>query len=239
MKNRILLQRHSSGCPRRIRRRETAGKELRNELLAVRQGVKRRERRSLQTGSTSCGVSLSQTNGLRLFDAVFHRNLLFIIPQAPGWYRAVFAPSSVNVVNSTTGSTANHRQPIQRQNLGGTGFFLSFSLSLSLLVSLLSRCRCPSPLFFSLVLYFGSSRVPAEIKQLLPTLPLRRRRSYCLLKITPFAGYLLPIWRTLTCSLGMSYGLVLWASHRDNRIARKRMKILKRTAIFCQTFLFF
>lgn len=43
--------------------------------------MKRRERRSLQTGSTSCGVSLSQTNGLRLFDAVFHRNLLFIIPQ--------------------------------------------------------------------------------------------------------------------------------------------------------------
>lgn len=36
----------------------------------------------VQTGSTSCGVSLSQTNGLRLFDAVFHRNLLFIIPQA-------------------------------------------------------------------------------------------------------------------------------------------------------------
>lgn len=31
------------------------------------------------TGRTSFGVSLSQTNGLRLFGAVFHRNLLFII----------------------------------------------------------------------------------------------------------------------------------------------------------------
>lgn len=36
----------------------------------------------LQTGRTSLRVSLSQTNGLRLFDAVFHRNLLFIIPPA-------------------------------------------------------------------------------------------------------------------------------------------------------------
>lgn len=39
-------------------------------------------RRLLQTGRTSLRVSLSQTNGLRLFDAVFHRNLLFIIPPA-------------------------------------------------------------------------------------------------------------------------------------------------------------
>lgn len=38
-------------------------------------------RRSLQTGRTSFRVSLSQTNGLRLFDAVFHQNLLFIIPR--------------------------------------------------------------------------------------------------------------------------------------------------------------
>ena len=52
------------------------------ERKRERARVKRRERRWLQTGSTSCGVSLSQTNGLRLFDAVFHRNLLFIIPQA-------------------------------------------------------------------------------------------------------------------------------------------------------------
>lgn len=65
--------------------------------------VRARRRRLLQTGRTSLRVSLSQTNGLRLFGAVFHRNLLFIIPPAPGWYRAVFARSSVNVVNSTTG----------------------------------------------------------------------------------------------------------------------------------------
>lgn len=31
----------------------------------------------------ACRVSLSQTNGLRLFDAVFHQNLLFIIPLGP------------------------------------------------------------------------------------------------------------------------------------------------------------
>lgn len=47
-----------------------------------REGCIRVRRRLLQTGRTSLRVSLSQTNGLRLFDAVFHRNLLFIIPPA-------------------------------------------------------------------------------------------------------------------------------------------------------------
>lgn len=46
------------------------------------EGCVHARRRLLQTGRTSLRVSLSQTNGLRLFDAVFHRNLLFIIPPA-------------------------------------------------------------------------------------------------------------------------------------------------------------
>lgn len=82
----------------------------------------------------------------------------------------MFAPSNVNVVNSTTGSTANHhRQPIQGQNSPRTGFtslvlspplsFFSLSLSLS------------SPLSSFPGFIFGSSRVPSEINQPIPLSP--------------------------------------------------------------------
>lgn len=65
------------------------GKSARREKNGKRGGVLKgggkvedgAVRRSLQTGRTSFRVSLSQTNGLRLFDAVFHQNLLFIIPR--------------------------------------------------------------------------------------------------------------------------------------------------------------
>lgn len=84
--------------------------------------MKRRERRSLQTGSTSFGVSLSQTNGLRLFDAVFHRNLLYIIPRAlddigpclPGVALMSLIAPPVRLL--TTGSR-------YRDKTSGTGFF--------------------------------------------------------------------------------------------------------------------
>lgn len=64
------------------------GEGSREEKMAKRRGGRRGEgcvharRWLLQTGRTSLRVSLSQTNGLRLFDAVFHRNILFIIPPA-------------------------------------------------------------------------------------------------------------------------------------------------------------
>lgn len=58
------------------REKKMAGRWRRGE------GCVHARRRLLQTGRTSLRVSLSQTNGLRLFDAVFHRNLLFIIPPA-------------------------------------------------------------------------------------------------------------------------------------------------------------
>lgn len=95
-----------------------------------KEGVKQRERRSLQTGSTSCGVSLSQTNGLRLFDAVFHRNLLFIIPQplddiGPCLPRVALMSLIAPLVRlPTTGSR-------YRDKTSGTSFSLSLSLSLS------------------------------------------------------------------------------------------------------------
>lgn len=61
-----------------------AARKKNDKKMAKGRGVAYRARRRLfQTGPTSLRVSLSQTNGLRLFDAVFHRNLLFIIP--PAW----------------------------------------------------------------------------------------------------------------------------------------------------------
>lgn len=69
-------------CDIRVRSRVKGegSREEKNDKKMARGCVRRR---LLQTGSTSLRVSLSQTNGLRLFDAVFHRNLLFIIP--PAW----------------------------------------------------------------------------------------------------------------------------------------------------------
>lgn len=61
---------------------EGSREERKNDKKMAR-GCVHARRRLLQTGPTGLRVSLSQTNGLRLFDAVFHRNLLFIIP--PAW----------------------------------------------------------------------------------------------------------------------------------------------------------
>lgn len=112
----------------------------------------------MQTGSTSCGVSLSQTNGLRLFDAVFHRNLLFIIPQArddigPCLPRVTLMSLIAPPVRLPTTTGSRYRDKTSED-----GFLLSLSLSLSPLSSF--------PGFI-----FGSSRVPSEINQPIPLSP--------------------------------------------------------------------
>lgn len=131
----------------------------------------------VQTGSTSCGVSLSQTNGLRLFDAVFHRNLLFIIPQArddigPCLPRVTLMSLIAPPVRLPTTTGSRYRDKTSED-----GFLLSRSppfppISPSLLVhghpSLSLSLSPPFPGFI-----FGSSRVPSEINQPIP-LPLRR-----------------------------------------------------------------
>ena len=120
----LLLQRHSYGILDRVDDATTYERDLQRHT--GKEGVKRRERRSLQTGSTSCGVSLSQTNGLRLFDAVFHRNLLFIIPQplddiGPCLPRVALMSLIAPLVRlPTTGSR-------YRDKTSGTSFSLSLS----------------------------------------------------------------------------------------------------------------
>lgn len=102
--------------------------------VAKRQRVAFHERRRLlQTGRTSLRVSLSQTNGLRLFDAVFHRNLLFIIP--PAWddiepcllvvaLMSLIAPP-VRIEPPTTGS----RQTLKQVPHFFLSFFFGFLLA--------------------------------------------------------------------------------------------------------------
>lgn len=133
----------------------------------------------VQTGSTSCGVSLSQTNGLRLFDAVFHRNLLFIIPQArddigPCLPRVTLMSLIAPPVRLPTTTGSRYRDKTSED-----GFLLSRSppfppISPSLLVHghpSLSLSLSPLSSFPGFI--FGSSRVPSEINQPIP-LPLRR-----------------------------------------------------------------
>lgn len=133
----------------------------------------------VQTGSTSCGVSLSQTNGLRLFDAVFHRNLLFIIPQArddigPCLPRVTLMSLIAPPVRLPTTTGSRYRDKTSED-----GFLLSRSppfppISPSLLVHghpSLSLSLSPLSSFPDFI--FGSSRVPSEINQPIP-LPLRR-----------------------------------------------------------------
>lgn len=133
----------------------------------------------VQTGSTSCGVSLSQTNGLRLFDAVFHRNLLFIIPQArddigPCLPRVTLMSLIAPPVRLPTTTGSRYRDKTSED-----GFLLSRSppfppISPSLFVHghpSLSLSLSPLSSFPGFI--FGSSRVPSEINQPIP-LPLRR-----------------------------------------------------------------
>lgn len=133
----------------------------------------------VQTGSTSCGVSLSQTNGLRLFDAVFHRNLLFIIPQTrddigPCLPRVTLMSLIAPPVRLPTTTGSRYRDKTSED-----GFLLSRSppfppISPSLLVHghpSLSLSLSPLSSFPDFI--FGSSRVPSEINQPIP-LPLRR-----------------------------------------------------------------
>lgn len=133
----------------------------------------------VQTGSTSCGVSLSQTNGLRLFDAVFHRNLLFIIPQArddigPCLPRVTLMSLIAPPVRLPTTTGSRYRDKTSED-----GFLLSRSppfppIPPSLLVHghpSLSLSLSPLSSFPGFI--FGSSRVPSEINQPIP-LPLRR-----------------------------------------------------------------
>lgn len=133
----------------------------------------------VQTGSTSCGVSLSQTNGLRLFDAVFHRNLLFIIPQArddigPCLPRVTLMSLIAPPVRLPTTTGSRYRDKTSED-----GFLLSRSppfppISPSLLIHghpSLSLSLSPLSSFPGFI--FGSSRVPSEINQPIP-LPLRR-----------------------------------------------------------------
>ena len=124
----------------------------------------------MQTGSTSCGVSLSQTNGLRLFDAVFHRNLLFIIPQArddigPCLPRVTLMSLIAPPVRLPTTTGSRYRD----KTLRGRVSPLSLSLPPSLFFSLSLSLSSPLSSFPGFI--FGSSRVPSEINQPIPLSP--------------------------------------------------------------------
>lgn len=118
----------------RHKERVKMGERRRRDEGCVREGYASTRRWPLQTGRTSLRVSLSQTNGLRLFEAVFHRNLLFIIP--PGWDD--IGPCLLVVALMSLIAPYRFAPPVNpnRQPLTITGVDKSWSKSLSLSLSL-------------------------------------------------------------------------------------------------------